>query len=98
MPTRRGTVPTYLAAVGRDDPEVSRDPIPALHFDQVPNNHLLRVDAHFLAVADHQGLLWEGKSLQHQIRQKRHQQEGSVKEKKKKLSYPMTCNSNHSNA
>lgn len=48
---------SHLAAMGRDDAQVSRDPVPALHLHQVPNHHVLRVDLDLLALADHQGLL-----------------------------------------
>lgn len=49
--------PPHLAAVSRDDPEVSGDPVAALHLHQVTHHHLLCVDALLLAIADHKGLL-----------------------------------------
>lgn len=49
---------THLAAVGRYDSEVSRDAVTALHFHQVPDDDFLRIDAHLLAVSNHQCLLW----------------------------------------
>ena len=47
----------YLAAVSRDDPDVGRDPVSPLHFDQVSSHHLLSVDLHLLSLPDHQRLL-----------------------------------------
>lgn len=66
LASRSGAVPraprlaaaTHLAAVGRYDPEVGRDAVTALHFHQVPDDDFLCVDAHFLAISNHQGLLW----------------------------------------
>ena len=47
----------YLAAMSRDDSEVSRDPVSSLHLHQVSCHHLLSVDRHLLALTDHQRLL-----------------------------------------
>lgn len=43
--------------MSRDDPEVSGDPVAALHLHQVAHHNLLSIDALLLAVADDQGLL-----------------------------------------
>ena len=64
-PERRPSALTHLAAVRRYDSEVSRDPVPAFHFHQIPDDDVLRIYAHFLTVSNHQGLLWKGESSCH---------------------------------
>lgn len=49
---------SHLAAVSRDDSQVSGDPVATLHLHQVSGHHFLGVDALLLALADDQGLLW----------------------------------------
>lgn len=51
----RGSI--NLAAVSRDYPEVSWDPVATLHLHQIPDHHFLGIDAFLLSVADHQSLL-----------------------------------------
>ena len=47
----------HLAAVSRDDPQVSGDPVSTLHLHQISNHHFLGIDVLLLAIADDQGLL-----------------------------------------
>lgn len=47
----------HLAAVGRDDAEVSGNPVASFHLHQVSCHHLLSIDLHLLSLTDHQGLL-----------------------------------------
>lgn len=47
----------HLAAVGGDDPQVSRDPVAAFHLHEISDHHVLSVDVLLLAVADNQRLL-----------------------------------------
>lgn len=54
---------TYLAAVCRDDSEISRNPVPTFHLHQVPDYDIFCVDAHFLAISNYKCLLWKGRQL-----------------------------------
>lgn len=47
----------HLAAMRRDDTEVSRDPVSSFHLHQVSCHHLFGIDLHLLSLTDHQGLL-----------------------------------------
>lgn len=48
---------THLAAVRRYDSEVGRDPVPAFHLHQIPDDDVLCIYAHLLTISNHQGLL-----------------------------------------
>lgn len=47
----------YLAAMSRNHPDVSRDPVSSLHFNQISGHHFLSIDLYLLTLADHQRLL-----------------------------------------
>lgn len=47
----------YLAAMSRDNPDVSRDPVSSLHFNQISGHHFFSVDLYLLTLTDHQCLL-----------------------------------------
>lgn len=49
----------HLAAVGRNDPQISGDPVAAFHLHKIADHHVLSVDVLLLAVADNQSLLRE---------------------------------------
>lgn len=48
---------TNLAAVCRDDTQISRDPVSAFHLHQISDHHVLGVDVLLLTVTDDQSLL-----------------------------------------
>lgn len=76
----------YLAAVGRDDSEISRDPVPTFHLHQIPDDDFFCVYAHFFTVANDQGLLWEQKTVYTVTSDKDGgQHQGVVKARKAKL-------------
>lgn len=47
----------HLAAVSRNHPDVSRNPVSTLYFNQISGHHFFSVDLHLLTLPDHQGLL-----------------------------------------
>lgn len=49
---------TYLAALTSDDADVSRDSVSSFDFHQVSNHQFVGVDLVFLAIPDHNGLLF----------------------------------------
>lgn len=50
----------YLAAMSRNHPDVGRDPVSSLHFNQISGHDFLGVDLYLLTLTDHQGLLQTG--------------------------------------
>lgn len=47
----------YLAAMSRNHPDVSRDPVSSLHFNQISSHYFLSIDLYLLTLTDHQRLL-----------------------------------------
>lgn len=47
----------HLAAVSRNHPDVSGDPVSTLYFNQISGHHFFSVNLHLLTLTDHQGLL-----------------------------------------
>lgn len=48
----------YLAGLTSDDANVSRDSVASLDLHQIPHHQLVGVDLVFLAITDHNGLLF----------------------------------------
>lgn len=47
----------YLAAMSRNHPDVSRNPVSTLYFNQISSHHFFCVNLHLLTLTDHQSLL-----------------------------------------
>lgn len=47
----------HLAAMSRNHPDVSRNPVSTLYFNQISSHHFFCINLHLLTLTDHQSLL-----------------------------------------